>query len=606
MRAATLYVMATTASLVFLSSVQAQNVTAGFNNTLAWYNGTYEFKCPLDPLEPFRFPVFEDTQVTLEKTPLGEIGLCTLELNHDGLSIPVSRSYDGHDWERAGGGVAAGLKDWACDDLVCSLVLPPANYTLTSKGVADSTRDAEIARFLESTSFGVTQDDLKSWMYDSFTGYIQDQMKLPATSHRAFFRKRTNPIWSFHHPEFASTMSPCAPGSTWRPRALSLLDYRKPVAIRRVGDRWEIKIDDQVRTMVKELRFRNEHPHWEEVIESGTEYKLCSNYHDMRRGVYRLRWGQKKKAKCRALISEDLIIDFPPSYKPKRMLSHPLPSLSSDEWSVMPDYLTEYRISLENSMCQGLPTFDPFGPPTYAKTRDGEWLLHDPRIIMEENTMENPLPDGGYGDWKDDDTFYCSNVPRSIFNEDTCFLSTTKACVAGSDNKATAQVGALVCGSPGEVANDPDMGDNWYGITSVDVRRGKLLDLPGDDAPAYFLAKQREQVWSDIALTSADQLRQRMAWALYQIFALPKVAIGNEHRNTEIFLKYYDIFVRNAFTNYRDLIVVGGYLQSAHGREFVVRVEPFDGFFVSAQETSRLSRRELRSRVDAVVYYWTR
>jgi hypothetical protein len=33
-----------------------------------------------------------------------------------------------------------------------------------------------------------------------------------------------------------------------------------------------------------------------------------------------------------------------------------------------------------------------------------------------------------------------------------------------------------------------------------------------------------------------------------------KNAIGSEHGNSEMFLSYYDIFVRNAFGNYRDVL----------------------------------------------------
>lgn len=40
-----------------------------------------------------------------------------------------------------------------------------------------------------------------------------------------------------------------------------------------------------------------------------------------------------------------------------------------------------------------------------------------------------------------------------------------------------------------------------------------------------------------------------------QIFALPKSSISSEIRHTEIFLNYYDIFVRHAFGNYRDILL---------------------------------------------------
>lgn len=57
-----------------------------------------------------------------------------------------------------------------------------------------------------------------------------------------------------------------------------------------------------------------------------------------------------------------------------------------------------------------------------------------------------------------------------------------------------------------------------------------------------------------IALTSSDQLRQRVAWALAQLLVVVKSSISVQLFDTEIFLQYYDIFVRNAFGNYLDIL----------------------------------------------------
>ena len=50
-----------------------------------------------------------------------------------------------------------------------------------------------------------------------------------------------------------------------------------------------------------------------------------------------------------------------------------------------------------------------------------------------------------------------------------------------------------------------------------------------------------------------DQLRQRMAWALSEILVVTAREVDEED-TTEHFLKYYDIFVRHAFGNYRDVL----------------------------------------------------
>jgi uncharacterized protein (DUF1800 family) len=56
-----------------------------------------------------------------------------------------------------------------------------------------------------------------------------------------------------------------------------------------------------------------------------------------------------------------------------------------------------------------------------------------------------------------------------------------------------------------------------------------------------------------ITLSSQDQLRQRMAWALSQILVVTPNQI-NEDGLSEAYLNYYDIFVRNAFGSYRDVL----------------------------------------------------
>jgi cullin-associated NEDD8-dissociated protein 1 len=56
-----------------------------------------------------------------------------------------------------------------------------------------------------------------------------------------------------------------------------------------------------------------------------------------------------------------------------------------------------------------------------------------------------------------------------------------------------------------------------------------------------------------VTLSAQDQLRQRMAWALSQILVVSPNQV-NAYGLSEPYLNYYDIFVRNAFGNYRDVL----------------------------------------------------
>ncbi len=70
----------------------------------------------------------------------------------------------------------------------------------------------------------------------------------------------------------------------------------------------------------------------------------------------------------------------------------------------------------------------------------------------------------------------------------------------------------------------------------------------------FDLKTNAEVIWTMTALQAADQLRQRVAWALAQLLVIVRDAIQNDDLKTESHVNYYDIFVRNAFTNYRDVL----------------------------------------------------
>ena len=64
-----------------------------------------------------------------------------------------------------------------------------------------------------------------------------------------------------------------------------------------------------------------------------------------------------------------------------------------------------------------------FGHTINAQTGETEYMLFDPTLRFQENTVENPLPDGGGNLYKQSDgRVFCSNVKRSFQNEDHCKL----------------------------------------------------------------------------------------------------------------------------------------------------------------------------------------
>ncbi len=107
--------------------------------------------------------------------------------------------------------------------------------------------------------------------------------------------------------------------------------------------------------------------------------------------------------------------------------------------------------------------------------------------------------------------------------------------------------GSIVCGSPGESSNIY----SFHLTFDMNLNHAKSEEY--DHTPQGAFPQSRKDVWTMAALSADDQLRQRMAWALSQVLAISPDSFGNT-LSSEMFTHYYDIFVRNAFGNYKDVL----------------------------------------------------
>ncbi len=104
---------------------------------------------------------------------------------------------------------------------------------------------------------------------------------------------------------------------------------------------------------------------------------------------------------------------------------------------------------------------------------------------------------------------------------------------------------AVVCGLPGEIAPDETYDDYF------DVQQNFMNSYEPSN-PGYY-GDQKKTVWALIALKAKDQLRQRMAWGLYQHMNVATTLTVQSKQN-EGNLVYYDTFVRNAFGDFKHLL----------------------------------------------------
>lgn len=232
--------------------------------------------------------------------------------------------------------------------------------------------------------------------------------------------------------------------------------------------------------------------------------------------------------------------------------------------------ILQLKSNIQGSTCDVLNT-ELVGftyPPkaTIARTSnnsENRYWIHSPTFHFLSNDLDAPLADGGKtavdltktppsdvdGDWQSELQSKCSNVPRTFLNEDSCRMVDQDACSYDEDADIDEAAGGkvLVCGSPYEVASN-------HGIDSGPRGKGgfNLWTGMNNTEKASLQREQRLTVWAEIALNADDQVAQRMAYALSQIFAISD-DVGTKD-GTENFLSYYDIFVRNAFGNYFDIL----------------------------------------------------
>jgi hypothetical protein len=122
-------------------------------------------------------------------------------------SIPIARSYGNDPWERAAGEYAASLflnRDILCYTAGCQIHLPEleagSEYHLSTFSLSSSDSN-EYARFLETATFGITQEQLDAFDLSSHSvqtnivAWISNQMNrsiTPMSSHREYWRKGVN------------------------------------------------------------------------------------------------------------------------------------------------------------------------------------------------------------------------------------------------------------------------------------------------------------------------------------------------------------------------------------------------------------------------------
>ena len=152
--------------------------------------------------------------------------------------------------------------------LIRIIHLTQSLYRLESFQRTSLSSQAQAARFLEQATFGSTRDDINSLVSTSldYEGWVTQQLNLPISSLREYYRKRANPKYEFPWFMGATGAKPCDMHSRWRKYAIAstdMIDYglehvvlnkgtgyfEKSLIIEQVGGNYLWKVDGQFRTV---------------------------------------------------------------------------------------------------------------------------------------------------------------------------------------------------------------------------------------------------------------------------------------------------------------------------------------------------------------------
>jgi len=393
------------------------------------------WNCPNVEDEPVPIPF--TTHIFINLSSQGK--LCSLIAIKDSkrstskIEVPIARSYDGYDWEILKGSYQHAKS--TCFDEFCNISVPstsiPSDHHRSSfilSSFSESSLNFTIrdkaSQFLEQTTFGPTlesiesltnngeisenklNENLKDWLYDQI-------MTVPATSHREYFRKRSNNRLRSSN-KVGIPLHPCSPNTRWHSYTFNPQDTGASIYVSRTFDdsAYLLSIDDIPRTEIGSVMVGKT-----SFLEVGKYYQIC-----------------KFRSDSKKFDTSDLQVVVGGSCKrfvggnpPIRFSSHNFTSpsitltLNSNQTQQFQNLTNNNYFNFQGLHAPECERLHTGSFPVYLDLSDGNWLAFDPRINLIDNSLDN-VSRGKDSQNKFDAS--CSDVPRTFLNEDSCYFST--------------------------------------------------------------------------------------------------------------------------------------------------------------------------------------
>jgi len=486
----------------------------------------------------------------------------------DYVLTPVSRSYDGKSWEKVAGpfqnDLSIDCSGGECGHSLSSLTEPYGTSGGAFYLIADEnpkTFDEELVRLFSQSTYGATRSMIAEWKstyahsLEGIATWLKDQMTatvVPPTSLRATYRQ--NADFSLFDNGIGNAAvvprNPCEQYSRWRDYVFTPDDYGRLFEVESIPDSDQLLIvfDGTPRGIVDSF-----------ASTDGTTFNGPGEYtfgyrangevgKDIFASIRGLgQWktvqgGNPLLVLNESVLAENIettIIDLPPRDNFENIPGAYAPNL--EKAPAGGSFRLKEDIFNTTDTCNDLPTTAYYSKVLGKIEGEDNYFWYDGYAVLENNTPENPIVDGGKSNLELG-LDYCSNVNKNFLNYETCHLAQGPTCTGAN----SIEDNAIVCGSPNEVANIPDLTASqtnafqFHGVSNQMFYPGYIHQDPSTS----FITK----------LTAEDQLRQRVAWAFAELIVVTLNQIDNGELWTEMFLNYKDIFVSNAFGNYRDIL----------------------------------------------------
>jgi hypothetical protein len=455
----------------------------------------------------------------------------------DGSSRIVARSYDGNPWE------AYPDQDYppvnvSCDSSNTCTVTTPGSYSVTELPVPPEllapAADSLAARLFIQGTFGASRSDLQDFAATyggDPTAWVLAQQAMPYTSHRAYLRKRINLRQQFPTcmPICPTSMGlatqPCEVGSRWNNYLFTSNDLpgyppqTSSVVVTSDATAFSLTINGALRGQVSSFLGNVWGGNSTGNITFPATLVICK-VEERVGGNVQLSFlnGSCPTATNNPFKMLNPAITFD---VPDPTMVQPL---APNEATFVPVVGTADSVILQSLTisCGITPAFVSY---------NGKYWQFDPQLKLLSNTLQSPTTGGTVTA-----TVGCPSPAKDFSNGPTCVRAPSCSYFES-------------CGSANEVANDPTLGTRFlFSLNNATSGYGGQLQWQ------YPTSVTKSLVWLNAVYSAPDKLRQRVAWALAQIVTLSATGLNFDPPVSEPYAQYFDIFVRNAFGNYRDIL----------------------------------------------------